>query len=248
VVFNDSAEFQLEPSAPAWFIAATRDGQVAGWSPAGEYASAVITSDLAPEAGFTGAAVSGNRLLVANFRQKRVDVFGGDFSAVDAGAGAFPDPGTPQGLSPYNVQFLGSRIYVTYALPDADGRYAVPGTGYVAVFDQSGRLLLSLQPGAWMNAPWGVAVAPEGFGKYGNDVLVANSGSGRIAAFDPGTGAFLGYLPGLRGTPVEIPGLHGLGFGNDDIAGPRHTLYFTAGPAGGSTGIFGSITPVRVGQ
>jgi len=247
LVFNDGVGFEIEPSAPAWFIAVTRDGQVAGWFP-GSSGGAVITSDQAPDAGFTGAALAGNRLYVANFRQKRVDVFDEDFSAVDLGAGAFIDPGTPQGLSPYNAQSIGNRIVVTYAAPDDDGRFALPGPGHVAVFDRDGRLLLSLRSGPWMNAPWGVAAAPKAFGKYGNDMLVANTGSGGITVFDPETGAFQGYLRDRRGAPIQLPGLHGLAFGNDDAAGPSNVLYFTAGPDNGRTGIFGSITPIKAQQ
>lgn len=245
LVFNDSAGFEIEPSAPAWFITVTRGGQVDGWFPGNGTDGAVIMSDQGPDAGFTGAALAGARLYAANFRQNSVDAFADDFSPADLGPSAFSDPALPAGLAPYNVQVLGGRIYVTYAAPDDSGRFAVPGTGSVAVFDRSGRLLLTLQPGPWMNAPWGVALAPAGFGEYGRDVLVANTGSGRISVFDPEGGSFRGYLTDLRGLPVTIRGLHGLGFGNDDAAGSSSTLYFTAGPDGGTTGIFGSVTPVK---
>ncbi len=245
LVFNDGPAFELEPSEPAWFLIATRNGQVEGWFPGGANEGASLLLDQAPEARLTGAAISGDRLYIANFRQHRIDVYDGGFTPVDLGISAFVDPNTPRGLSPYNVRSLGDRIYVTYAAPDDDGRYAVPGTGSVAAFDRSGRLLLTLERGPWMNAPWGVVLAPETFAGYGNDVLVANTGSGRIAVFDPENGSFLGYLTDFRGVPVTIRGLHGLGFGNDDVAGPSGTLYFTAGPDGGTTGIFGAIIPAR---
>jgi uncharacterized protein (TIGR03118 family) len=100
-----------------------------------------------------------------------------------------------------------------------------------------------LEQGQWMNAPWGIALAPAQFGDYGNSVLIGNSGSGRIAAFDRGTGAFKGYLMDQQGTPISAPGLRGLGFGNGDAAGPENTLFFSAGPDGGRQGLLGAITP-----
>jgi uncharacterized protein (TIGR03118 family) len=93
-----------------------------------------------------------------------------------------------------------------------------------------------------MNAPWGIALAPEKFGDHGGRVLVANHGSGAIAAFDPGTGRFRDYLAGPAGTPLEIYGLRGLGFGNDGLAGPSDVLYFTAGSPDGRFGLFGAVT------
>src|SRR6185437_3713592 len=53
-------------------------------------------------------------LLSANFRAGTIDVLKGDAAAPDL-AGKFTDPGTPSGFAPFNIQLLGSRIYVTYA-------------------------------------------------------------------------------------------------------------------------------------
>jgi len=54
---------------------------------------------------------------------------------------------------------------------------------------------------------------------------------------------FRGPLMISRNKALKIDGLWGLSFGNGGAAGPTKTLYFTAGPGGGSHGLFGSIQP-----
>jgi uncharacterized protein (TIGR03118 family) len=241
IAFNPGAGFDLGPSEPAWFVIATREGQVDGWFPGGNGNEASVLTDQGPEAGFTGAAIGGDRLYLANFRQDRIDVFDSGMTRMDLGASPFTDPSLPEGLSPYNVRVLQGSVYVAFAAPDDEGRFAAPGAGQVAVFDGSGRYQFTLQPGPWMSAPWGMAIAPEGFGGYGNDILVAESGSGRIAVFDPVTAGFRGYLRDPQGAVIVIPGLHDIGFGNDDTAGPSSVLYYTAGSGG--AGSFGAVYP-----
>jgi uncharacterized protein (TIGR03118 family) len=248
IVYNGTDDFELAPGEPARFIVVTRDGTVTGWSGYEDRNEAALVADNAPYAAYTGAtivAVRGkNRLFAANFRQGRVEVFDEDFSPMMLDEGAFTSPLIPRGYAPYNVQTIGDRIYVTFAAPDDDGRDALPGEGlgYAAAFDTEGTLITLLEPGPWMNAPWGIALAPEKFGDHGGRVLVANHGSGAIAAFDPGTGRFRDYLAGPAGTPLEIYGLRGLGFGNDGLAGPSDVLYFTAGSPDGRFGLFGAVT------
>ncbi len=95
-----------------------------------------------------------------------------------------------------------------------------------------------------MNAPWGLAVAPAGFGKASGLLLVGQFGSGKIATFDAATGEFEGLLRGLRGRPITIDGLWALRFGNGANAGPVETLFFTAGIDDEQHGLFGTITPI----
>ncbi len=85
-------------------------------------------------------------------------------------------------------------------------------------------------------------LAPEGFGRFGKDVLVGNFGDGSINAFEPDTGAFRGQLKDQKGNPITIDDLWGLGFGNDGLAGDSDTLFFTAGINDEADGLFGSIT------
>jgi uncharacterized protein (TIGR03118 family) len=109
-------------------------------------------------------------------------------------------------------------------------------------FTPGGALLLSLEHGNWFDEPWGVAVAPAGFGRFSSAVLVANTGSGEVVAFNPTTGSFAGVLKNSGGTAIKIPGLWAIGFGAGGDSGPTTTLYFTAGVDNYAKGIFGSIT------
>jgi uncharacterized protein (TIGR03118 family) len=77
--------------------------------------------------------------------------------------------------------------------------------------------------------PWAVAMAPSNFGSFSNDLLVGNFGDGTINAFDPENGHFVGELKNANGQPIAITHLWGLAFGNGGAAGPKNTLYFTAG-------------------
>ena len=99
-----------------------------------------------------------------------------------------------------------------------------------------------------MNAPWGIALAPEGFGKFSHHLLVGNFGSGRIAAFSPKKGHFRGFLRGGHRSPITIEGLWALRFGNGAAAGPVNTLFFTAGIDDEKHGLFGTLTPIPHGD
>lgn len=110
-------------------------------------------------------------------------------------------------------------------------------------FDPAGKLLLRLQTGAWFNEPWGIAHAPSGFGLFSNALLVGNTGSGEIAAFNALTGKFLGVLEDSTGAAIINPGLWAIYFGSGNTdSGPTNTLYFNAGIEHYAHGLFGSIT------
>ena len=76
-----------------------------------------------------------------------------------------------------------------------------------------------------------MAAAPADFGPFSNALLVANFGDGRINAFDPATGNYLGTLSRSNGAAITIDGLWGIAFGNGINAQPTNTLFFTGGPA-----------------
>ena len=103
--------------------------------------------------------------------------------------------------------------------------------------------------GGPLNSPWGLALAPGDFGAFSGKLLVGNFGDGRINAFDlaastpAGEAAFAGPLHSAKGPPLEIEGLWALQFGNGAGAGPKNTLFFTAGPFDESHGLFGSLEP-----
>ena len=136
---------------------------------------------------------------------------------------------------------------MSYAKQDADKQddVAGAGNGYVNVFDTSGTMVKRLISGGVLNSPWGLAMAPNGFGQFSGALLVGNFGDGTINGFDPQTGASLGTLRGTNGSPLAISGLWGIRFGNGGQGGDLLTLYFAAGiPGSGAIedhGLFGSI-------
>jgi uncharacterized protein (TIGR03118 family) len=231
----------------AHFIFVTEDGTIAGWS-GGTSAVLKFTSPTpAVYKGATIAQVNGlNFLYVANFFNGSIDVFDTNYAPAPTPAGAFTDPQLPNGYAPFNVQNIDGKLYVAFAKQDdaKKDEVAGPGNGFVDVFDSNGSLRLRLKHGQWLNAPWGVALAPEGFGKESGDLLIGQFGSGEIATFDPDNGNFHGLLRGTHGRPLQIDGLWALRFGNGASAGPLTTLFFTAGIDDEAHGLFGTITPV----
>jgi len=161
----------------------------------------------------------------------------------------------PADFAPFNIANINGKLYVTYAKQDADKKDDVraPGNGVLDVFDMTGALLGRLVTQGPLNSPWGMAIAPAGFGDFGGMLLVGNFGDGMIHAFDVNSGALAGTLMGLASpgttasSPIVIQGLWTLVFGNGGRGGDSATLYFTAGIPGTSGeeleshGLFGSI-------
>ena len=252
-VFNGSNDFSVGPvgtSEPARFLFATEEGTIAGWNPAVNATMAVTKVDHSGQAVYKGLTLgqigAANYLYAANFFSGRVDVFDKDFKPVDLGANAFREPHLPKGYAPFNVQAVGNLIFVTFAKQDKEKIDEVdgPGRGFVAAFSPSGVLSLRLQAGPWLDAPWGVALAPADFGAVSNLILVGQFGSGKIASFEANTGKFRGLVRGSGHRPVKIDGLWALYFGNGAGAGPANSLYFTAGLDDEAHGLFGTITPL----
>jgi uncharacterized protein (TIGR03118 family) len=80
--------------------------------------------------------------------------------------GNFTDPALPAGFAPFNIQVFGGMVYVTYAVQDPPKHDDVPGVGngIVDIFDQQGNFVRRLISGGVLNSPWGLAMAPAGFG------------------------------------------------------------------------------------
>ena len=74
------------------------------------------------------------------------------------------------GYAPFDVQVLGGKLYVTFALQDADKHDDVAGKGhgFVDVFDTSGHFQMRFASKDDLNSPWAVVQAPAGFGDFGN--------------------------------------------------------------------------------
>ena len=229
------------------FLFVGENGTSAGWRNALGTTAEKLQLD-SPNNVYKGAAFAtqaGNSYLyAANFRSGAIDVLKGAASEPDL-TGRFTDPNLPAGFAPFNIQNLGGTLYVTYAMQDADKKDEVAGAGrgFVDKFDLQGNLIGRLVSRGALDAPWGLAFAPSSFGALAGALLVGNFGDGRIGAYDPTSGALLGQLAALDGTPLEIDGLWALAPGNDGGAGSSARIYFTAGPDDESHGIFGVLTP-----
>jgi uncharacterized protein (TIGR03118 family) len=202
-----------------------------------------------PGAVYTGLAINaaGTRLYAADNAGARIDAFDSAFAPVSL-PGSFTDPGLPAGFTPFNVQDIGGKVYVTYApVGLAAQRAAAPGAGFISVFDENGSFLQRLVSGGPLASPWGLALAPAGFGPLGGDLLGGNFsfGNSMINAFDPVTGSFRGSIAIDVGAGNTAGGLWGLMFGSGaGNGGDANTLYFADGINGETAGLFGAVAAV----
>jgi uncharacterized protein (TIGR03118 family) len=236
----------LPDGQPALFIFAGEDGNLSAWNrQLSPVTSAVHVGGVAGGV-FKGMALVqtgyGPELLVADFGHGRIAAFDGGFQPVHLRYGAFTDRRLPKGYAPFNVAAIGSHVVVTYALQDAAKHddAAGAGHGFVDVYSTDGVLLKRLVRRGVLNSPWGIAIAPAGFGAFTGDLLVGNFGNGRIHAFDPRTGRLLGTLRDAHGKPIVIDGLWGLLPGNGTSAGTSD-VWFSAGPDGEMHGLLGVL-------
>jgi uncharacterized protein (TIGR03118 family) len=248
-VFNGTTDFQVSGTGSK-FIFSTEDGTISAWVSG---TAAVLEWDNSLNGSVykgiaIGAANGSNFLYATDFHNGQVTVIDGNWDQA-ALAGAFADTNLPAGYAPFGIQNIGTNIYVTYALQDAEKHddVAGPGNGYVDVFDMSGHLLQRLISQGALNSPWGVVFAPTGFGSFGGDLLVGNFGDGKINVYNPVTGAWIDVLNDMTGHPIAEPGLWAIVFGNGGSGGATNTLYFTAGIAGSGAvedhGLLASVTP-----
>jgi uncharacterized protein (TIGR03118 family) len=250
-VYNPTSGFKVGGQS-ALFIFDSESGDITGWAPnvppPSPSTMAQPAAHGAPGAVFKGLALlathHGTFLYAADFHNAQISVFDDLYQPVTMPSGAFHDARLPMGYAPFNVQALDGRLYVTYAKQDATAHDEVagPGMGFVDVFNGQGRLLKRLVSHGLLNAPWGLTIAPEGFGSLGGDLLVGNFGDGRINVYDRHNGEFEGTLRGASGRPITIDGLWALRFGNGVTGTPR-TLIFSAGPNDEAHGLMGFILP-----
>jgi len=222
IVFNSAGGF-----SGSHFIFDSLDGNVYGW-PGGANANLLFG---VAGASFTGLAILGSNIYAADQNSNNIDVFN------SAGfVSSFSDPTLAgSGYTPFNVQAVGSNLYVTYG-------GAMVG-GYVDEFSATGTLLRRFASQGMLDCPWGIALAPSNFGQFSGDLLVGNNdAAGWINAFNVTTGAYVGTLM-HNGSAISDNGLWGLEFGNGGSAGPTNTLYLTAG-ANDVNGLYASINAV----
>jgi uncharacterized protein (TIGR03118 family) len=237
-------------SARAAFIFANVDGSISGWRGGNAAIQTVVAG-----ASFTGLAI-GNlpgvggaaQLYAADQNSGNIDVFNSKWQMT----GSFKDPNFgsfPTGYAAFNVQNLNvngtQTLFVTYANQSTGG-------GIVDEFSTNGTFIKTLindTAGTHLDAPWGLAIAPAGWGQFGGDLLVGNNNAGpdgntEINAYNLTTGAYAGTLVLNTGQPFSETELWALSFGNGGSAGSTNTLFFTAGLDGNTNGLFGSIQSV----
>jgi uncharacterized protein (TIGR03118 family) len=252
LVANNGANFAVHlgtASGSALFLFATEEGKILGWNPNVSADAVVAVDRSAVDAIYKGLAIApgGNRLYATDFHNGRVDVFDGGFAPVNT-PGAFVDPSLPNGFAPFGIQAIGDRIFVTYAKQDADRKDDLhgQGLGFIDAFDTGGALLERVASHGQLNAPWGLTLAPDNFGRFSSDLLIGNFGDGQINAFrlqPAGNYTHAGELRGSNGKSLAVDGLWSLQFGKGATNnGPTNTLFFTAGPDDESHGLFGTIT------
>lgn len=229
-------------SGASLFLFDTLTGTISGWSPNVDQTHAILAVDNSKEgAVYTGLAIGGNKsgplLYAANFALGTIDVFDKNFAPKKL-HGSFSDPAIPKGYAPFNIQPIGGDLYVMYARQD---RVPGKGFGFVDIFGMNGNFIKRLISQSELNLPWGITLAPSNFGKFSNDLLVGNFGNGRMNAFDPSTGAFLGTLTNKKGKPFAFNRLWTLIFGNGGQGGKTNQLFFTAGIHQETHGLFGVI-------
>jgi uncharacterized protein (TIGR03118 family) len=260
VVANTTTGFTVSNgtvTAAARFIFSGEGGMIAGWAPSVSAANAVTVFTDLNGAVYKGLAIASNGtasfLYATDFHNGRVDVFDSSYvrQTPTVTSFAFSDPNLPAGYAPFGIQALptgaagAAQIYVSYAQQAGPGNVDNvngAGLGLIDVYDTNGVFVKRLvTTGDRLNAPWGLALAPANFGTLSGAVLVGNFGDGKINGFDVATGAYVGSVLNATGVPFAMPGLWGIGFGNNAGNQPRTTLFFAAGTNNELNGAYGRI-------
>jgi uncharacterized protein (TIGR03118 family) len=262
IVFNTDDNGFMVNGKPATFIMDTEDGTISAWN-GGTMTTLEVDNSADPAHGdgslppqdqtegigavYKGLAIGtekdGTTLLYAsNFRHGTVDVFNDQWQQVNS----LTDGDLPAGYAPFNVAVLNGHLFVTYALQDPfkHDDVAGSGNGFVDEFSLSGQLIARVASNGPLDSPWGLAIAPQDFGKFAGDLLVGNFGDGTINAFNLKNDKFVGTLDGVDGKPITIGDLWALTPGNDGMAGSKGEILFTSGVQNESAGLVGAIAPV----
>jgi uncharacterized protein (TIGR03118 family) len=266
IVFAGGAGFKLSNGQGALFLFAGDDGVISGWNGAAGN-NALRIADNSATAGYFGLALAtwngSHFLYAANFKEGKIDVWDTTFTMVSM---PFNDPGLPASFSPFNIQAIGSWLFVMYAKVGPGGdEIHQKGLGLVDVFNPDGTFVKRFATGGTLNSPWGATMTPANFlsdndmnmddgsdqknisgivKSIDNDqepgILIGNFGDGRINVYTL-DGHFRGQLQKHK-QPVTIDGLWALSFApTSATAIDPMRLYFTAGPNDETDGLFGYL-------
>jgi len=256
-VYNGNGGFLIATTKgqeTALFIFSGEGGTIAAW--AQDSGAAAVTAyddgvtngaDHAVYKGLASGSVNGASFLYAtDLHNNKVDVFDTNFTKPADMQGKFVDPSMPSGFVPFGIAALNGQLYVTYAMQDSAKHDEITGAGlgYIDTFDFSGNFISRFASAGALNAPWGIALAPTGFGSFEGDLVIGNFGDGTINIFAPNGSSLatsMGPITVANGQTLAIPGLWSLAFGDGDSDKPLSALFYTAGFADQTDGVFGSI-------
>ena len=244
VVYNATNDFARPVTTMvSKFIYVGEEGKVHGWASENmivEVANHGTNGDV-----YKGVTITNDRgsnfLYIANFSKGEIVVLDQNFVQKDGML--FIDPTLPAGYAPFNIQNVDGKLYVTYALQNENSSDAVEGegNGYVSIFNPDGTFIRRFASEGKLNAPWGIAKVTNNFGEEPNAILIGNNGDGRINVFSE-NGEFLHQLQDGN-TIIKIDGLWTIMFPASGVPAIEHNkLYYTAGPADETQGLFGYIT------
>jgi uncharacterized protein (TIGR03118 family) len=236
-ITTSATDFQVNGGKAA-FIFGNLDSSISAWR--GGLTGSVMTATV-PGASFTGLAIGNTstgaaQIYAADQNSGNVDILNSQWQQVST----LTDPSLPTGFTAFNVQNINGTLYVTYANPnEALG-------GVVDKFNTDGTLITRLitdTSGAHLQSPWGIALAPAGWGQFGGDLLIGNNGGdGTINAYSL-TGVQQGQITLNTHSLFSEQQLWGLTFGNGASAGSPDILYFSSGyTADATNGLIGAIS------
>jgi uncharacterized protein (TIGR03118 family) len=241
------------------FIFATEDGTISCWAPGNLTNPAIIVSaqiiiDNSDDSQVTGPVYKGlatgtnsrdTFIYATDFRDRKIVAWNSMFGFDAQLTAAFQDGEIPKDFAPFGIQNINGDLWVTYAKQDTSGHDPVEGKGlgFVDIFDTNGNLLRRFAEHGKLDAPWGVVLAPDNFGRFSNDILIGNFGDGTINAYNPRRGKFKDQLRDEHGHVIVNASLWVLVFGGGAQGSDSGVLYFTAGLVNEQDGLFGTLTP-----
>jgi uncharacterized protein (TIGR03118 family) len=242
-------EFAISRENPTEVIFISEEGTISAWSSRLINHEAVAKIKNKGKAIYKGAAIAtmngAKYLFVANFASSAIEIYDSNFHRAKEIEKIFR-PELPEGFSPTDIHNVDGRLVVTYAQKDLSGNRPIPGAGLgiVNIFNTSSGKWIALEQGEWLNAPRGIAKAPRNFGEFADTLLIGNTGSGQIAAYDRETGNFKGILRDGQDLALTVSGLWSFATGNSTASTPDGYIMYSADVAGESDGAFGMVTPL----